>query len=82
MWQSFDVLQLAFGKMVKPHDFCEFQLQACVPFVRQSMKQVGAAFGPRFVSCLASISCYSGFASTGNVREAPRVATRLDRGRS
>ena len=46
------------------------------------MKLVGAAFGSRFVSRLASISCYSGFASTGYVREAPRVATRLDRGRS
>ena len=79
VWQSFDVLQLAFGKTAW---FCEFQLQACVPFVRQSMKLVGAAFGSRFVSRLASISCYSGFASTGYVREAPRVATRLDRGRS
>ena len=68
--------------MVKPHDFCELQLQACVPFVRQSMKLVGAAFGSRFLSCLASRSCYSGFASTGYIREDPRVATRLDRGRS
>ena len=39
------------------------------------MKLVGAAFGSRFVSRLACIRCYSGFASTGNVREAPRVLT-------
>ena len=44
------------------------------------MKLVGAAFGSRFVSRFACIRCYFGFASTGNVREAPRVATRLDRG--
>ena len=79
MWQSFNVLQLAFGKTAW---FCEFELQACVLFVRQSMKLVGAAFVSRFVSRFACIRCYFGFASTGNVREAPRVATRLDRGRS
>ena len=62
--------------------FCDFQLQACVLFVRQSMKLVGAAFGSRFISRLAFISCFFWLASTGNVRETPRVATRLERGRS
>ena len=44
------------------------------------MKLVSAASGSRFVSRLAFISCFFWFASTGNVREAPRVATRLERG--
>ena len=46
------------------------------------MKLVSAAFGSRFVSRLAFISCFFWFVSTGNVREAPRVATRLERGGS
>ena len=70
--QSFDVLQLACGKTAW---FCEVQLQACCPFVRGSMKLVGAAFGSRFLSRLASISCYSGCAATGYVREGPRWQT-------
>ena len=45
-----------------------FQLQACVLFLRQSMKLVSAAFGSRFGSRLGFISCFSWFVSTGHVR--------------